>query len=66
MHGDDEILDKIVEFCNIAIEAATIGKEDVDVWTWTKHFNPNYALSVKAKDIFDANIAPLYHKYKVR
>lgn len=62
---DDPILEKVIEFNEMAVEAATIGKEDVDVWTWTKHFNPNYALSVKAKQVFDRNIKPLYEKYKV-
>lgn len=62
----DPILDKIIEFNEIAVEAATIGKEDIDVWTWTKRFNPNYALSVTAKEVFDRNIKPLYQKYKVR
>ncbi|XP_067928294.1 steroid 17-alpha-hydroxylase/17,20 lyase-like [Watersipora subatra] len=62
--SDDPILEKIIEFNKVAVEVATIGREDVDVWTWTRHFNPNYALSVKGREVFDKNIMPLYLKYK--
>ena len=59
-------MEKIIEFNEAAAEAATIGKEDIDVWTWTRFFNPNYALSVKARKILERNIIPLYQRYKVR
>jgi len=63
--SEDRVLDQILEFNDIAVELATIGKEDIDVWTFTKHFNSNYTLCVKAREIFDRNILPLYQKYKV-
>ena len=54
-----------MEFNAIAVEAATIGKEDIDVWTWTKPVNPNYKLCEKGREIFNRNIVPIYQRYRV-
>lgn len=62
---DSELHGKIMKFNNAAVEAATIGHEDVDVWSWTKYINPNYKLAVEARKAFDDSLAPLYHKFKV-
>lgn len=52
-------------FNEAAVKAATIGKEDIDVWSWTKYFNPNYNLAVEARKRFEEGVLPLYYKYKV-
>ena len=54
-----------MEFNAVAVEAATIGKEDIDVWTWTRPINPNYKLCEKGRQAFDKNIVPLYRRYRV-